>query len=57
MKHKAIILVGIPFFSLKEQSETAPKTFLDVCGSIVEESINNHGLTEFPPVSKPFGPV
>lgn len=47
----------IPFFSFRIQLDTAAEIFLEVWGSIVDESINNCGLTEFPPWSKPFGPL
>lgn len=47
----------VPLFSFRIQLDTAAATFLEVWGSIVDESINNRGLRKFPPWSKPFGPL
>ena len=52
-----IYYLVLPFFPFKLHLDTVTESFLDVCGSIVDESINNHGLRRFPPWSKPFGPV
>lgn len=48
---------NIPFFPFKAQLAIVEKIFLDVWGSIVEESIYNHGLEILPLQRKPFGPV
>lgn len=42
--HVRVDLKQVPLFSFKTQLETTAESSLDVCGSMVEESINNHGL-------------
>ena len=41
-------LQTIPLFSFRRQFDTIAERLLDDCGSIVDESINNHGLKNFP---------
>lgn len=39
----------LPCFSFDVQLEIAREIFLDVCGSIVDESIKSHGRNKLPP--------